>query len=74
MTTLTNRPVSWDALREAISCCNGRRVKEAIATQLEWQQPSAEVYNFLTRTLDLVVISGKITEDLPIQISQETFE
>ncbi len=56
---LTEKPASWHGLQKAIEAVNGETVKEAIVIQLEYQQPSADVYNFLERTLDLVMKSGR---------------
>lgn len=72
---LTNKPASWDGLTKAIRAVNGDSVKEAIAIQLDFQQPSADVYNFLMRTVDLVVSSGRCVPNKTTPIkSTKTFD
>ena len=56
---LTEPPASWDALKDALAAVDPNKIQCAIAVQLEWSQPSADVYNFLTRTLDLCCINHK---------------
>ena len=50
---LTNPPASWGDLQASLEAADPIRVQRAIVIQLEYRQPSAELYNFLTRTLEL---------------------
>lgn len=50
---IESKPAAWDGLADAIKATEGMGISEAIAVQLEYSQPSGEVYAFLTRTLEL---------------------
>ncbi len=50
---LTEPPASWSALREALAAASPEAIRNAVVVQLEYSQPTADVYNFLTRTLEL---------------------
>lgn len=55
--SLTNPPASWNGLREAIEAMPPEKIQEALVVQLnDLNQPSASVYNFLTRTLELALL------------------
>jgi hypothetical protein len=52
--SIDSKPASWDALRAAILATDPKSVvAQAIFVQLEFAQPSGDVYAFLTRILDL---------------------
>lgn len=49
---IESKPAEWSGLRDAI-IAQGGALAEAIGVQLEWTQPSGEVYQFLSRSLEL---------------------
>lgn len=57
-------PASWDSLKDALNKLPPKAIQDAINVQLQ-SQPSAEVYDFLTRTLQLSVqnLSAYIKEE-----------
>ena len=56
-------PASWDALRKALYGMPPEAVRDAINAQLMFQ-PSGEVYDFLTQTLDFAM--KRIDNYLPV--------
>jgi len=50
---IENKPASWDCLSQALKALDSETVVSAIVTQLKYSQPSGEVYEFLSRTLQL---------------------